>query len=1343
MTFTLTATGIEFEPGYGPVPPLGQVTFYDGDVPIDGCQELWLSSEVSTLYCITSDLTVGQHVISAEFYNVAFPYQGITLTLEGGYTVSLPLTLMPETLPVGGAGVPYSAQFSVSGDGVAPYTYALLTGDLPSGLSLSGDTLSGTPESEGIWEFTIQVTDNNAATASRAYSLEIISFPISGTVFVDLDDDGVLDPEETGRLPGTILFDQDCDDVYDGWFYTVAEDGTYYSDALPAGDNYCITPEPNEDYSNQWLPSTHIPYEITNLQAEVTELNFGFKENPLSYSPLQLPDAYVDTYYYETITVSGGTAPYAYTEIDDSLPAGLSMSFDGGTGVLTVSGTPTTAGFEGGFTGMVQDADGNQITFGMGIAVRLNVDPIFTFESNPNPSVGFEPVTFSFGALKPAAKYPDPIGVVSLFDGDLAHPIDGCQYLELYYANPVLCETTALAVGTHTILAQYQYDIYPDNQVSLTHVVSPDPSGPEITANIDGTLGLNGWYVSAVTLSWTVSDAQSPIGSQVGCDTITIEADQAKTTYTCTASSDGGTASETAIIGVDLLAPMVVLVPDRTTDINGWYNHLVHFTVEGQDDTSGTATCTPAFDYSTDDANALVTATCEDNAGNEGSETVEFQYDGTAPVVTVTAGREPDSNGWYNQAIGFTASGVDATSGNADCSLIDSYSGPDATGLTAAGSCTDNAGNVGNGALTFQFDATAPVVTVTADRDPNVNGWYNAAVSFTASGTDNLSGMDETTCTTSTYSGPDVADLTISGSCLDYAGNEGSGSFEFNYDATAPLVTITAARDPDVFGWYNHTIGFTASGQDATSGISQCSTIADYSGPDSADAWVTGACVDYAGNEGSQTLSFQYDGTRPVVTVTGVTEGGIYVVTNVPAAGCSTADATSDVLTEASVSVTGGDADGLGDFTATCSGALDNAGNPGDTAIVHYTVVSTAFYTLKIDKTTNGGDGLEIMVGAPVTWTYVVTNVSDKNLTSILVNDDDLGQVCKINRLAPQTSRTCTKTGVAVAGLYTNRGYATVTVDGTSYTAEDDSSYFGAAPAIDVEKLVSVDLGTTWEDADSPTGPDAIAGEPVQFKFIITNAGNVDLSSITLSDTDLSLPACTTPGTLAAGSFYECVVEIPATLGQHTNTATATGEYNGLVYTDSDNANYHGRNLIEPSIAINSLTITINKARTTVSGLFTITDESQDGTAADGYLIDLTDYGIDWQVKAPKAKVYTPVIPSGGCTYSLAAVDYDQPPDWQSGDPITFDESLTIGYTCTFGSTQLPAGGTLQGTAWGYHVARYGLGLHFRPDGGGIHLRGYESDPEVNLAADNPLMSIVVAVRSTATTIWLTNKNIR
>ena len=49
-------------------------------------------------------------------------------------------------------------------------------------------------------------------------------------------------------------------------------------------------------------------------------------------------------------------------------------------------------------------------------------------------------------------------------------------------------------------------------------------------------------------------------------------------------------------------------------------------------------------------------------------------------------------------------------------------------------------------------------------------------------------------------------------------------------------------------------------------------------------------------------------------------------------------------------------------------------------------------------------------------------------------------------------------------------------------------------PSIDVEKYVSVDGGTTWEDADAAPGPLMLSsGTNPQFKFVVTNTGNVAL----------------------------------------------------------------------------------------------------------------------------------------------------------------------------------------------------------------------------------------------------------
>ncbi len=404
--------------------------------------------------------------------------------------------------------------------------------------------------------------------------------------------------------------------------------------------------------------------------------------------------------------------------------------------------------------------------------------------------------------------------------------------------------------GTHCDIGAYEYEVTPI-----------DSTPPVITSQIAGTLGQSGWYVGDVTLSWTVVDEESDITSTSGCDPVSITSDQPETAYTCTATSAGGTSSETVSIKRDATAPSISVTPDRAADHGGWYNHAVNFTVSGSDEPSGIASCIAPF----------------------------------------------------------------------------GYSGPDNAAASVSGVCTDQAGNVGNGSFSFQYDATAPSVTITPDRAADHGGWYNHAVNFTVSGSDEPSGIASCIAPFG-YSGPDNAAASVSGVCTDQAGNVGNGSFSFQYDATAPSVTVTPDREADHDGWYNHAVNFMVSGSDAPSSIASCTAPFSYSGPDNAAVSVSGICTDQAGNVGNGSFAFQFDATPPVVAVTGVTEGSTYILGAVPKAACSTTDEGSGVATEATLSLSGGNALGVGSFTATCSGALDNASNAAEPVSVQYNV---------------------------------------------------------------------------------------------------------------------------------------------------------------------------------------------------------------------------------------------------------------------------------------------------------------------------------------------------------------------------------------------------------------------
>ncbi|MBZ0299279.1 MAG: hypothetical protein K8J31_06055 [Anaerolineae bacterium] len=121
--------------------------------------------------------------------------------------------------------------------------------------------------------------------------------------------------------------------------------------------------------------------------------------------------------------------------------------------------------------------------------------------------------------------------------------------------------------------------------------------------------------------------------------------------------------------------------------------------------------------------------------------------------------------------------------------------------------------------------------------------------------------------------------------------------------------------------------------------------------------------------------------------------------------------------------------------------------------------------------------------------------------------------------------------------------------------------------SVAIEKSVSVDGGVTWGEADDAPGPDVQLDTQVSFRFVVTNTGQAELTSFTLTDSMYDLSVCALPPTLSAGASFDCVIgPFDAHEGQHTNLATilaAAGEEN---VQDTDAAHYFGGD--RPSIDI-------------------------------------------------------------------------------------------------------------------------------------------------------------------------------
>jgi hypothetical protein len=139
--------------------------------------------------------------------------------------------------------------------------------------------------------------------------------------------------------------------------------------------------------------------------------------------------------------------------------------------------------------------------------------------------------------------------------------------------------------------------------------------------------GNNGWYKSPVSVDWTVSDPESAISSQNGCDDFTINSDQLEQTYTCTATSAGGTSSDSVTLKVDVTKPTNVQFTGGGLSDGGSYDFgdvpAAPTGCTADDATSLLDSC-DVTGYSTDVGNQTLTAKATDKAGNEETKTLSY-----------------------------------------------------------------------------------------------------------------------------------------------------------------------------------------------------------------------------------------------------------------------------------------------------------------------------------------------------------------------------------------------------------------------------------------------------------------------------------------------------------------------------------------------------------------------------------------------------------------------------------------------------------------------------------------------------------------------------------------------
>jgi hypothetical protein len=323
------------------------------------------------------------------------------------FSITLADQLTIASGPTGSAttGTGYSSAFAAAG-GTAPYSFALVAGSLPPGLSLAtSGAISGTPIAAGSYgPFSVRVVDADGTIATADATI-VVSAPLT------------IAGSAAGGMVGA---------DYAATFAAAGGSAPYAYDiaagALPDGLSLdgasgVISGQPTKagTFSGIVVRATD-----TAGRTAQTTVSIAIAA-PLRIAGTPADVGTVAQSYSASFGASGGTAPYAFSLATGTLPAGLTISSTSGA----ISGKPTAAGLAEGLTVKVTDAAGRTAVsdpFRIAVAEVLAVagsastsataGQAYSAQFTASGGTGPYAWTLASGALPPGLSLDDATGLV-------------------------------------------------------------------------------------------------------------------------------------------------------------------------------------------------------------------------------------------------------------------------------------------------------------------------------------------------------------------------------------------------------------------------------------------------------------------------------------------------------------------------------------------------------------------------------------------------------------------------------------------------------------------------------------------------------------------------------------------------------------------------------------------------------------------------------------------------------------------------------------------------------------------------------------------------------------------
>ncbi|MGD9957804.1 MAG: beta strand repeat-containing protein, partial [Nocardioides sp.] len=380
-----------------------------------------------------------------------------------------------------------------------------------------------------------------------------------------------------------------------------------------------------------------------------------------------------------------------------------------------------------------------------------------------------------------------------------------------------------------------------------------------------------------------------------------------------------------------------------------------------------------------------------------------------------------------------------------------------------------------------------------------------------------------TAATTGTY--------TTTWACVNAVGttvSTGTGtSISLNFPAST---SVTSGRQQDI------TCTFTNTAQPSIDLVKTAGTPVDVNSNGRVDAGDTIPYSFLVTNNGGSAL-----------TAVGVSDPKVGPVTcpvTTLAVGASTTCTKSYTITQADVN------SGSVNNTATATGT-----SPTSVVVTANSSTSTPTSTVRsvsLVKTAGtpvdvNGDG-RVNAGDTIAYTFLVTNTGAQTLTAVGVTDAKVGTVtCPVSTLAPGASTTCTAAAYTITQADVNSGSVanTATATGTPPTGAAVTATSSTSTTTSALKRIVLDkVAGTPVDVNANGLVDA--GDRITYTFLVTNTGDVTLTSVGVTDNLVASVSCPVT-TLAPGASTTCtapvyvITQANVDAGSVNNTATATG----------------------------------------------------------------------------------------------------------------------------------------------------------------------------------------------------------